>query len=117
MTHMIKGYRVRAHTLEEGWNLCKTMMMTGCEGVQNDSSRYNDIMLGAALRDADYCYVGICGTPKNPGCLRISSVHDKYGKRHLKEIGRCKFMELFRLEYKHYELPRSLKYLQKAKTK
>lgn len=108
---MIRGYRVRAHTLEEGWSLVKSMMRTGCDGVQNESSRYNDVMLGAAFRDAEYCYVGVWGMPDNPVCLRIVNVHDKYGRKHLKEVGRDKFMQLYGIEYKKYPLPKSLKYL------
>lgn len=107
----MRGYRVRAHNIEEGWNLCKTLMTTGCEGVQNDSSRYNDTRLGAAFQNSDYCYVGICGMPGNAVCLRIVSTHDKEGKKYLKEVSREKFMELYGITYKKYPLPRSLQHL------
>lgn len=39
--------RTRVHTLQEGWDLCRAIMRKGYEGVQNDSARYNDIMLAS----------------------------------------------------------------------
>lgn len=104
----IRGYRVRAHNIEEGWNLCKALMTTGCEGVLNESSRYNDTRLGAAFQNSDYCYVGIWGMPARFGGLRIVSTHDKEGKKYLKEVSRSKIMELYGITYKQYPLPRSL---------
>ena len=104
----IRGIKTRVYSFQEGWDLCCAIMRKGYEGVQNDSSRYNDIMLADALTRFDYCWIGVCGTSKN-GCLRIVSIHDKQGKKYLKDVGKSKFIETLGLYVKKEILPKSLR--------
>ena len=113
---MIEGYRTRAHTIQEAWNLCCAIMMKGHEGVQNDSSRYNDLEVEFAFRQCDHCWVGVFGNKETYengwGFLRVINVHDKFGKKHLKDVGTAKFAEILHLDIQKRNLPRSLKNLQ-----
>lgn len=97
--------RTRVYTLQEGWDLCCAIMRKGYEGVQNDSSRYNDIMLASYFMERGYCWVGVWGD-----CLHISSTHDKEGRKKLKELGKCKFIEELGLSVRKCALPKSLEF-------
>lgn len=97
--------RTRVHTLQEGWDLCCAIMRKGYEGVQNDSARYNDIALSVAFRQKGYCWVGVWGHS-----LYILNTHDKNGRRRLKDVGKCKFIEELGLSVCKRGLPKSLKF-------
>lgn len=99
--------RTRIHTLQEGWDLCCAIMRKGYEGVQNDSSRYNDLMLRSHFLQNGYCWVGIWGSS-----LYILNTHDKVGRRKLKDIGKCKFIRDAGLEVHKEDMKRS-KYLKR----
>ena len=105
---MIRGIRTRVYSIQEGWDICCAIMRKGYEGVQNDSSRYNYICLKGALRQFDYCWIGLCGN-KNNGRLRIINIHDREGKQCLKDVGKAKFAEMLELDIKKTYLPRSLR--------
>lgn len=113
--HRIEGYRTRVHTIQEGWDLCCAIMAKGHEGVQNDSSRYNDLHLKHAFRQKDYCWVGVFGNKKTyedgSGYLRVINVHDKVGRKYLKDVGKSKFAEILGLDIRKRDLPRSLRNL------
>lgn len=98
-----KFLRTRVHTIQEGWDLCCAVMRKGYEGVQNDSSRYNDLALKFAFRKMGYCYVGVWGWS-----LHISDVHDKRGRKCLKEVGKEMFIRELGLRVEKVKLPREL---------
>ena len=97
--------RTRVHTLQEGWDLCCAIMQKGYEGVQNDSARYNDICLSQAFIQNGYCWVGVWGDS-----LYILNTHDKKGRRKLKDVGKCKFIEELGLSVYKRDMPKSLKF-------
>lgn len=100
--------RTRVHTVQEGWDLICAIMRKGYEGVQNDSSRYNDIMFCSHFKQNGYCWVGVWGCS-----LHISNTHDKRGKQVLKDVGKCKFIDELGLDVRKTELKRDMKRLQK----
>lgn len=102
------GLKTRVYSLQEGWDLCCAIMRAGFEGVKNDSSRYNDIMLEAAFKKSDFCFIGVTGVDNRSGFLRISDTHDKKMRRYFKEVGKCKFMDRLGLDVRRELLPRSL---------
>lgn len=101
----VGDYRTRVSSIQEGWDLICAIMRGGYEGVQNDSSRYNDTNLAHAFRDADHCWIGIAGNYH----LRVIDTHDKFGKREFLDVGKSRFVERYGLELKHQKLPKSLK--------
>lgn len=102
--------RTRVHTLQEGWDLCYAIMLKGYEGVQNDSSRYNDIALAAAFNQKGYCWVGVWGHS-----LYILNTHDKNGRQRLKDLGKCKFIKELCLSVCKRDMPKLLKFYAKEK--
>ena len=98
-----KHLRVRVSTVQEGWDLVQAIMRKGYEGVQNDSGRYNNIALYSSMKDCK-CWVGIWGHS-----LYICNSHDKNGRRTLKEVGKCKFINEVGLNIQKTELPKSLR--------
>ena len=80
-------------------------MGKGYEGVKNDSARYNDIALSAAFMQKGYCWVGVWGDS-----LYILDTHDKKGRRRLKDLGKCKFIEELGLSVRKSDMPKSLKF-------
>lgn len=101
----MKNYRVRAHTVEEAWDLCCTAWQIA-EGPQNESTRYADTEISYAFRQADYCYIGIVGG----SWLRIINVHDRYGKK-FKEVSKSKFCSIYGIKERKRKgnLPKSLR--------
>ena len=95
--------RTRVHTVQEGWDLILAIMRKGYEGVQNDSSRYNDSTFYYCMKD-QRCWVGVWGHS-----LHISNTHDKDGRMTLKEVGKCKFIEELGLNVTKTDLPKSLR--------
>lgn len=100
--------RTRVHTLREGWDLCCAIMRKGYEGVQNDSARYNDSALSAAFRQNGYCWVGVWGYR-----LYILNTHDKAGRRKLKDLGKCKFIDELDLSVRKMDRPFSFQFYAK----
>lgn len=94
--------RTRVSTLQEGWDLCVAIMRKGYEGVQNDSSRYNDLMLWSHFKQKHYCWVGVYGRS-----LHISNTHDKVGRRILKDVGKCKFIKDLELDVRKEDMTHS----------
>lgn len=54
MTKDIFGIRTRVYTIQKAWDLSCALMRAGAEGVQNDSSRYNDLHIIRAFK-SEYC--------------------------------------------------------------
>lgn len=103
MTQKIFGIRTRVYTIQKAWDLSCALMRAGAEGVQNDSSRYNDVMMIAAFKSG-YCWIGLCG-----GCLRVISAHDTKGKKYLLDVSESKFIEALNLTVTKTRLPKSLR--------
>ena len=103
MIQDIFGIRTRVYTVQKAWDLSCALMRAGAEGVQNDSSRYNDIMIINAF-ESGYCWIGLCG-----GCLRVISVHDTKGKKYLLDVSESKFIEALNLMVIKIRLPKSLR--------
>ncbi len=108
---MLSGIKTRVYSIQEGWDLCCAIMRKGYEGVQNDSARYNDVCLKYAFRNADYCWIAVCGIEPTSRCLRIVSLHDKKGKKQLLDVSKSKFIERYELDVRKINLPKSLKQL------
>lgn len=96
-------YKVRAHTIKEAWDLCCTAWQFA-EGPQNESTRYADLGILHAFKQADYCYIGISGS-----WLRIINIHDRYGKKNYKEVSKNKFCSIYGIKERKGNLPKSLK--------
>ena len=104
MTQDIFGIRTRAYTVQKAWDLSCALMRAGAEGVQNDSSRYNDLHIMRAF-ESGYCWIGLCG-----GCLRVISVHDTKGKKYLLDVSESKFIESLNLTVIKTKLPKRLRF-------
>lgn len=106
----LRNFRTRVSSIQEGWDLICAAMRRGCEGVANESSRYNDLHLSHAFRNADHCWIGICGNSPVYYCLRVISIHDKFGKRDFLDVSKSKFVERYELNLtKNNELHKSLR--------
>lgn len=95
--------RTRVTDVQQGWNIICAIMRKGYEGVQNSSSRYNDVMFASAM-ETGYCWIGVGSIG-----LRIIKTHDKWGRKNYKDVSPCKFINEIGLDVQKRELPKSLK--------
>ena len=108
MRRDIFGIRTRVYSVQKAWDLSCAIMRAGAEGVQNDSSRYNDLHIMHAF-ESGYCWVGLCGRSARYGRLRVISAHDTKGKKCLMDVSESKFIEALNLTVIKTKLPKSLK--------
>ena len=82
-----KYIRTRCYNLKDAEKIMHLMIAHGFEGVQNDSYRYCRDEAMWALES------GGCWICADAYSIRVSNIHDTYGKHKFLDVGPSKFIE------------------------